>query len=61
MRYHNPDSEPSREARLAAIKRRVVEGEYDSPERLAAAVHDLFKREFAEPSGDTYWNLDEDL
>lgn len=59
MRYHGEEPEPSRASRLAAIRRQVAEGTYDTPERLAAAVSDLFDREFDSDETDGFGPLDE--
>ena len=59
MRYHGEESEPSRAQRLEAIRRQIAEGTYDTPERLAAAVSDLFDREFGSNRADDLDSLGE--
>lgn len=48
MRYHGSQQDLPPEDRLADLRRRIAEGSYDSPERLAAAVSLMFDQEFVE-------------
>lgn len=56
MRYHGPNSDLPEEERMSAIARRIAEGNYDTPERIAAAVSDMFDREFDLPNDDSASN-----
>ncbi len=52
MQYHGQNADLPDEDRLAAIGRQIAEGTYDTPERIAAAVSDMFDREFDPILGD---------